>query len=115
VQIIHCTARRKIMEQSLIEKMKSGTCDEIDRDMISARVYDFHEKLMDLCSDFCDKVKELVSGHEVEMGLSGHAIVMGVISDIGKSTPIQMVVGRPNLCEKVYGEIGETLKEQKGE
>jgi hypothetical protein len=103
------------MEQSLIEKMKSGTCDEIDKDMISASVIDFHKKLMDLCGDFCDKMEELVKGHEVEMGLSGHAIVMGVISDVEKRTPVKMVVGRPNLCEKVYGEIGETLKEQKGE
>jgi hypothetical protein len=109
VQIIHCTARRKIMEQSLLEKMKNGTVDDVDRDMIFARVFDFHEKLMDLCSDFCDKMKELVSSHEVEMGLSGHAIVMGVISDIEKSTPIQMVVGRPNLCEKVYKQMGEHL------
>lgn len=101
------------MEKSLVEKMKSGTCDEIDRDMISARVFDFHKKLMDLCGDFCDKVKELVSGHEVEMGLSGHAIVMGVISDIEQSTPIQMVVGRQNLCEKVYNEMGEHLKKLK--
>lgn len=103
------------MEQSLIEKMKNGTCDEIDRDMISARVYDFHEKLMDLCGDFCEKVKELVSGHEVEMGLSGHAIVMGVISDIEEETPIKMVVGRPNLCEKVYKQMGEHLTKQMGE
>ncbi len=97
------------MEQSLVEKLKSGSYDEIDKEMISARVCDFHEKLMDLCGDFCDKVKELVSGHEVEMGLSGHAIVMGVISDVEKSTPIQMVVGRPNLCEKVYKQMGEHL------
>lgn len=103
------------MEQSLIEKMENGTCDEIDKEMISARICDFHVKLMNLCDDFCDKVKELVSGHEIEMGLSGHAIVMGVISDVEKRTPVKMVVGRPNLCEKVYGEIGETIKEQKGE
>lgn len=100
------------MEQSLVEKLKSGSYDEIDKEMISARVCDFHEKLMDLCGDFCDKVKELVSGHEVEMGLSGHAIVMGVISDVEQRTPIQMVVGRPNLCEKVYKQMGEHLTKQ---
>lgn len=103
------------MEQSLIEKLKNGTYDEIDRDMITARVSDFHEKLMDLCNDFCNNVQELVSGHEAEMGLSGHAIVMGVISDVEKKIPIQMIVGRPKLCEKVYKSVGEQLTKQMGE
>ena len=101
------------MEKSLLEKMANGTCDEIDRDMITARVLDFHEKLVELCSDFCKKTQELIRGHEVEMGLSGHAVVMGVLDDVRNCVPIQMIVGSPNLCEKVYNELGETLTKQK--
>lgn len=101
------------MEKVLIEKLKNRNCDDIDKDMIRARIVDFYEKLTNLCNKFAKDVKTLVEGNEIEMALSGHAVVMSLLNDLQEKTPIMMVVGRPNLCDKVYKQMGDVIEAKK--
>lgn len=100
------------MEKVLIEKLRNHTCDQIDKDMIYARITDFHEKLSNLCNKFAKDVEALVEGNEVEMAMSGHAVVMSLLNEVQNETPIIMIVGRPSLCDKVYKQLGETLEKK---
>jgi hypothetical protein len=78
VQIIHCTARRKLMEQSLIEKMKNDTCDEIDKEMIVSRVLKAVQELQNVTSAFSESLENLKEQYADELKMAGATLVMGV-------------------------------------
>ena len=66
------------MEKSLIEKMKNGTADDIDKDMIVSRVLDTAKKLQEATDAFTDALKKLGEEYKDEMKMAGATIVMGV-------------------------------------
>lgn len=98
------------MEQFLEEKIKNYKNDEIDNMMITARIVDFHQKFLDLCSKFYDDLKEFVSEKKMEMALSDYAVIMSVIDDVQKEIPIRLIVGRQDLCKKALEDLGEAIK-----
>ena len=66
------------MEKSLIEKMKNGTADDIDKSMIVSRVLDTAKKLQEATDAFTDALKQLGEEHKDEMRMAGTTVVMGV-------------------------------------
>lgn len=64
------------MEQSLIDKMKTGTLDEIDEDMIAARVKSATTKIMDECANSVDRIHALLEEYSVEAKMAGISCVV---------------------------------------
>lgn len=66
------------MEKSLIEKMKNGTADDIDKDMIISRVLKAVKELHKVTSAFSESLEKLKEQYADELKMSGATIVMGV-------------------------------------
>jgi hypothetical protein len=66
------------MEQSLIEKMKNDTCDEIDKEMIVSRVLKAVQELQEVVNTFSDSLTELKEQYADELKMAGATLVMGV-------------------------------------
>jgi uncharacterized Zn finger protein len=64
------------MEQSLINKLKQNNLDEIDKDMIAARVKNASIKIMDECSNSVDRINALLEEYSVEAKLAGISCVL---------------------------------------
>lgn len=103
------------MEQFLEEKIKNHQNDEIDNMMITARIVDFHQKFLNLCSKFCNDLEELVTEKKMELALSGHAVILSVIDDVQKKIPLRLIIGKPELCKKALEDLGETIKNSQPE
>lgn len=66
------------MEKSLIEKMKNGTADDIDKEMIVSRVLKAVKELHKVTNAFSDSLEKLKEQYADELKMSGATIVMGV-------------------------------------
>ena len=100
------------MEKSLLEKMKNGTCDEIDRDMIIARVGVAGTEMMKLVSKFCDDLKNLTTEYKDELRMIDFGIVLGCTemtdefnggADIGSN----VMYGSSKQLKKIFNKLQE--------
>ena len=64
------------MEQSLIDKIKQDNLDEIDKEMISARVKYTTNKIMDECSNSVERINALFKEYSVEAKMAGISCVV---------------------------------------
>ena len=73
------------MEKSLMERLKNHTLDEIDMDMIAARLKNVHNKLSDVYADISKamhRLEEIKSEHPEEVQLLGVRIVIAVDDEL---------------------------------
>ena len=66
------------MEKFLKEKILNKSIDEIDKDMITARVANALHELHELSGEFCKKLEKLAQTYKDEFILGGVGITCGV-------------------------------------
>lgn len=66
------------MEQALIDKMKDGTADNVDKAMIVARVGHAVELVGDLVTKFTEDYNKLYQEYTDEIRMSGISLLMGL-------------------------------------
>lgn len=66
------------MEQSLIEKIKNDTADDIDKEMIVSRVLKAVKELHKVMNTFTEGLGGLKEQYADELKMAGATIVMGV-------------------------------------
>jgi hypothetical protein len=101
------------MEQSLIEKMKNGTADDIDKDMIVSRVLNAVKHLQKVCEGFSDSVKKVYEEYGDELKMAGTSLVMGVnVSTLNKDSDCltKIVIGTNQNIKVIFDDL---LKETK--
>lgn len=64
------------MEQALLDKLKNGTADDIDLEMIAARCKVAGKALDEVCHEFCDRIEKLYDEYEAEYKLLHSTVVM---------------------------------------
>lgn len=98
------------MEKSLLEKMKNGTCDDIDKAMIASRVLRALKDTMSEVVKFGKKIEELQEQYAAELKMAGFAVVCGSTNitdenDIG----FKCIVGDQSNVMKVFSKLIQTL------
>lgn len=71
--------------KSLFEKLKNGTCDEIDRDMIAARVKVVHEELLSSLKDLgkvSQRIGQICEEYKEEAYILGFRLIIAAADDI---------------------------------
>lgn len=101
------------MEQSLLEKMRNNTCDEIDKIMITSRVANAMQKVHPVVSDFCEKIENLCNEYSDELKMAGFALVMGLtdITDDKDTVGLRIIYGTRSRVNKVYEAITKEINE----
>lgn len=107
------------MEESLLKKMLNGTCDEIDEDMIQARLKFVHNQLCDVYKDIAEalhKLDAIKNNHEVEIGMLGVRLIVAIDDDIlhteGKGfdgAPVVAVVGDKTDVKNIYKSLAKVI------
>ena len=99
------------MEKSLIEKIEKGNCDEIDLDMITARVMIATKKLHNLFGQFGDSLKELCNEYSKELEIAGVGITCGCTDCTDKADEVgfKVVYGAKNIVEKTLVKLVEVV------
>ncbi len=107
------------MEESLLKKMLNGTCDEIDEDMIQARLKFVHNQLFDVYKDIAEalhKLDTIKNGHEVEIGMLGVRLIVAIDDDLvhteGKGLdgiPVVAVVGGKTVVKTLYESLSKVI------
>ena len=107
------------MEESLLRKLRDNTCDEIDRDMIEARVKNVHNQLLDVYKDIAKalhKLDTIKTGHETEIGMLGVRLIVAIDDDLihaeGKGfngAPVVAVVGGKTEVKTLYESLAKVL------
>lgn len=64
------------MEQSLIDKIKQGNLDEIDEEMIAARVKNATTKIMEECANSVERIHVLLEEYSMEAKMAGISILV---------------------------------------
>jgi len=106
------------MEKSLMEKLRNGNCDEIDKDMIVCRVSEAMKKVLTLCSDFQKNFKELQEEYDDELKIGKFAMVMAVSTCLDKAVTkdngcgLMGIVGGQKDVIKLVSELTEKLAKQ---
>ena len=94
------------MEQTLINKIKQGNLDEIDKDMITARLKYAADKIMDECSNSVDRINALFKEYSVEAKLLGiSCVVIAQAKAFHRSdgeSDVTFVVGTTPNLEKMF-------------
>lgn len=88
------------MEKSLFEKFKNGTCDEIDKDMIAARVKVVHQKLLSCLKDLgetAEKISRICEEYKEEVYLLGFRLVIAASDDVTEQKHNGV------LCKSIFG------------
>lgn len=101
------------MEQSLIEKIKNDTADDIDKEMIVSRVLNAVNHLQTVCNDFSENLKKVYEDYGDELKMAGASVVMGVnVSTLHKEPDclIKVVIG---FNQNVLVIVNDILKETK--
>ena len=70
------STKDKQMEQILIDKIKAGTLDEIDKEMIAARVKNATDKIMTECANSIERINALLEEYSVEVEMAGISCVL---------------------------------------
>ena len=110
------------MEQALIDKMKDGTADNVDKAMIVARVGHAVELVGDLVTKFAEDFSKLHQEYPDEIRMSGITLLMGVSAlpsileksgneeddKIGLKTMI--ITGSSDNLKKLLFRIAENIK-----
>lgn len=107
------------MEEALLRKLRDNTCDEIDKDMIEARLKVVHSQLLDVYKDIAKalhKLDTIKSGHEAEIGMLGVRIIVAVDDDLihteGKGfdgAPVVAVVGDKTDVKTLYKSLSKVI------
>lgn len=99
------------MEQALLNKLKDGTADDIDIEMISARCKAAHIGLLDLIKEYVDKFEEYTKEHEEELKIGKCTLIMGYtdqfIKLIGKETVVRIVYGHGPFARDMLNQLRE--------
>ena len=86
------------MEQALLNRLKDGTADEIDVDMIASRCMNANEKLLDLMHNFTDELQKLTEEYEEEFKIGGCTVIMAYTDKptemMGRDAAIKIAYGR---------------------
>lgn len=94
------------MEQSLIDKIKAGTLDEIDEDMIAARVKNATIKIMNECSNSVERISELFKEYSMEAKMAGiSCVVIAQCKLFHKNdgeSDVSFIVGTTPNIEKMF-------------
>lgn len=94
------------MEQSLIDKIKAGTLDEIDKDMITARLKNAANKIMDECSNSVDRISALFKEYAMEAKMLGiSCVVLTQAKAFHRSdgeSDVAFIVGTTPNIEKMF-------------
>lgn len=101
------------MEKSLIEKMKNGTADDIDKEMVVSRVLNAVKHLNKVCDDFSNNVKKVYEDYGDELKMAGASVVMGVnVSTCNKDPDclVKIVIGSNKDVKVIFDDL---LKETK--
>ena len=102
------------MEQALVEKLKNGTADDIDIDMIASRCMNANEKLLDLISTFLDQFEKLTEEYEQEFKIGKCTLVMGYIDQpvkmMGKGAAAKVVYGSGPYARDLLNQLQEEAK-----
>lgn len=96
------------MEKSLFEKLKNGTCDEIDRDMIAARVKVVHQKLLESLRDLgevSERIGQICKEYKEEACLIGFRLIIAASDDVSdKIFDVPEEKRDGVLCQSIFGE-----------
>lgn len=100
------------MEKALVEKLKNGTCDEIDKDMITTRVFVALKKMFSLINDFESKFKNLVDEYPDELRYGGFGFVLGVteVTDLGEDIGMKIIYGSSKQVNNVFRSIKKEIE-----
>lgn len=94
------------MEKSLFEKFKNGTYDEIDKDMIVARVKVVHQELLSCLKDLgktAGKISRICEEHKEEFSIIGFRLIIAASDDVTEQ--IYAIPEERNgvLCKSIFG------------
>ena len=102
------------MEQALINKLKDGTADAIDVDMIVARCQNAHNQLLNMVDKFTSELKAFIDEHEHEFKIAKSTIVMGYQDDlsriISRQAPLRIVYGNGPSARDLVKQLEELAK-----
>lgn len=94
------------MEQSLLNKLHNGTMDEIDEDMITARLKNAATKIMEECSKSVDRLNALFEEYSVEAKMLGlSCVVLAQAKAFHRSdgeSDVTLIVGSTPNIEKMF-------------
>ena len=97
------------MEQALLDKINNGTLDEIDKDMITARVKNATNKIMEEFSNSVERIHALIEEYSIEAKMAGISCKLFHKND-GESD-VSLVVGSTSRIEKMFEhEKGDLIK-----
>lgn len=97
------------MEKVLMDKLRSGNCDEIDKAMIACRVEKALREMLTLYSKFQQDFKELQEKYDDELKIGEFAMVMAVSTIIDNGSGLMGVVGGQKNVIKLVSELTEKL------
>lgn len=101
------------MEQALLEKLRNNNCDEIDKDMIIARVKNAMNEYKKVIDAFDAGIDYLYKNYADEMKLCGVAIVAGCTDSIHnhffdkENIPFKCCIGENEGVEIVMKQLKE--------
>lgn len=99
------------MEQALLDKLKNGTADDIDVEMIAARCKVAHIGLLDLIKEYVDKFEEYTKEHEDELKIGKCTLVMAYTDQpvklMGKDTAVRIVYGHGPYARDLLNKLQE--------
>ncbi len=100
------------MEKALLEKLKNGTVDEIDVDMITARVMYVLRQMFALMKDFEGKFQNLVNEYPDELKMGGLGVVVGVteVTDFGSDIGFKIIYGSNEQVKKIQHNLNEEIE-----
>lgn len=90
------------MEQYLLDKMKAGNTDMIDKMMIGARVHNGLSTTEKVMSEIIDKIGEVVNEYNTELKLAGFSVLF-LVSD--------KIIAKGDISAKAVFGNPDTLKE----
>lgn len=102
------------MEQALIDRLKDGTADAIDIDMIVARCKNAHDQLLHMVDKFTEELKVFIDEHTEELKIAKSTIVMGYQDDLSRlwsdQAPLRIVHGNGPLARDLVKQLEELAK-----
>lgn len=96
------------MEKSLVDKLKNGTLDSIDEDMVVARIRNVDkqiEKVLEQISTSIHALSDICEEHKEEVVLLGFTFICAFDTDIQKKTRVKRGTYQENdaACAYVIG------------
>ena len=102
------------MEPALVEKLKNGTADEIDIDMIAARCKNAHNQLLSMVDKFTNELQAFIEEHGDELKIAKSTIVVGYQDSLSRmlseQAPLRIVYGNGPLARNLVKQLEELAK-----